>query len=56
MVPILLAGLPRRLPAVSPRAALLSIGWLPLALGALFGLFAPMTLVRWLAAVTMGPS
>jgi hypothetical protein len=56
LVPILLAGLPRRLPAVSLRPALLSIGWLPLALGALFGLFAPMALVRWLAAVTMGPS
>ena len=56
LIPVLLGGLPRRLPAVSPRAALLSIGWLPLALGTLFGLFAPMDLVRWLAAVTMGPS
>jgi hypothetical protein len=58
--PVLLAGLPRaalhtrgRVPL---RAALLSAGWLPLALAALFGLFAPAELVRWLAAVTMGPS
>ena len=55
-MPVLLAGLPRRLPAVSSRAAVLSIGWLPLALAALFGFFAPAELVRWLSAVTMGPS
>ena len=56
LIPVLLAGLPRRLPAVSLREALLSAGWLPLAFAALFGLFAPLDLVRWLAAVTMGPS
>jgi hypothetical protein len=56
LIPVLLAGLPRRLPSVPLRAALQSIAWLPLALAALFGLFAPMELVRWLAAVTMGPA
>jgi hypothetical protein len=58
--PILLAGVPpplSRLRAIiTPREALLSAGWLPLALAALFGLAAPADLVRWLAAVTMGPS
>jgi hypothetical protein len=56
LIPVLLAGLPRRLPAVTLRAALLSAGWLPLAFATLFGLFAPMDLVRWLAAATMGPA
>nr|WP_294510700.1 hypothetical protein [uncultured Rhodopila sp.] len=56
LAPIMLAGLPRRIPRLSPRAAMLSIGWLPLALALLFGWFAPADLVRWLAGVTMGPS
>jgi hypothetical protein len=55
LMPVLLAGLPRRLPPISLRA-FHSVAWLPLALATLFGLFAPMELVRWLAAVTMGPS
>jgi hypothetical protein len=56
LIPVLLAGLPRRMPAVPLRTGMRSIAWLPLALAALFGLFAPMEFVRWLAAVTMGPS
>jgi hypothetical protein len=56
LMPVLRAGLPRRLPVVSWRAAVLSVGWLPLALAALFGFFAPADLVRWLSALTTGPS
>jgi hypothetical protein len=56
LLPVLLAGLPRRPPAVSWRTALLSVGWLPLALAVLFGFFAPAGLVRWLSALTTGPS
>jgi hypothetical protein len=57
-MPVLLAGLPapgRRWMASGP-AALLSVGWLPLSLAALFGFFAPTELVRWLSALTAGPS
>jgi hypothetical protein len=56
VIPILLAGLPARLPAVSLRTAMLSAGWLPLVLAALFGFFTPTELVLWLAALTAGPS
>jgi hypothetical protein len=56
LIPVLRAGLPRRLPALSWRTALLSVGWLPLALAALFGFLAPADLVRWLSALTTGPS
>jgi hypothetical protein len=58
LMPVLLAGLPapgRRWMASGP-AALLSVGWLPLSLAALFGFFAPTELVRWLSALTAGPS
>jgi hypothetical protein len=48
-IPILLAGLPRRLPALIP-----SIGWLPMALALLTGYFAPDGLVRWWHIVTAG--
>jgi hypothetical protein len=53
-IPILLAGLPRGLPAFSPRMAIPSIGWLPLALALLAGYFAPDGLVRWWHIVTAG--
>ena len=56
LMPLLRAGLPRRLPEVSWRTAWLSVGWLPLALAALFGFFAPAEFVRWLSALTTGPS
>ena len=56
LVPMLLAGLPTRLRLLPLRPALLSVGWLPLALALLFGFFAPSDLVRWLSALTAGPS
>jgi hypothetical protein len=54
LVPILLAGLPRRLLAFSPGRAIPSIGWLPLALALLIGYFAPDGLVRWWHVLTAG--
>jgi hypothetical protein len=56
LVPMLLAGLPPRLRFRPLRTTLLSIGWLPLALALLFGFFAPADFVRWLSALTAGPS
>jgi hypothetical protein len=56
LVPMLLAGLPTRLRLLPLRPSLLSVGWLPLALALLFGFFAPSDFVRWLSALTAGPS
>jgi hypothetical protein len=56
LVPMLLAGLPPRLRLWPLRPTLLSIGWLPLALALLFGFFTPAEFVRWLSALTAGPS
>jgi hypothetical protein len=56
LVPMLRAGMPTRQRMVPLRTTLLSVGWLPLALALLFGFFAPPELVRWLSALTAGPS
>lgn len=54
-VPIVLASRPRRhLLARRPQAAILSVGWLPLALALVFGYFAPDGLVRWWHVLTAG--
>lgn len=53
-VPMLLAGLPRRLRLLPLQPAVLSVGWLPLALALAFGFFAPSDLIRWLSALTAG--
>jgi hypothetical protein len=54
LVPMLLAGLPRRLRLLPLQPAVLSVGWLPLALALAFGFFAPSDLIRWLSALTAG--
>jgi hypothetical protein len=54
LIPILLSSLPRSVPSFAPRAALLSVGWLPLALALLAGYFAPDGLVRWWHVMTAG--
>ena len=48
-IPILLASLPRRMPALAP-----SVGWLPMALALLAGYFAPDGLVHWWHVLTVG--
>ncbi|MDR3530213.1 MAG: hypothetical protein P4L90_06645 [Rhodopila sp.] len=54
LIPMLLAGIPSRLSDVSPRAAVLSVGWVPLVLTLLFGLFTPDALTHWLRMLTAG--
>jgi hypothetical protein len=53
-IPILLASLPRGMPAFSPRAAIPSAGWVPLAIALLIGYCAPDGLVRWWHVLTAG--
>jgi hydrogenase-4 component E len=53
-IPILLASLPRRLPTFRLKAAIPSVGWLPLALALFSGYFAPDGLVHWWHALTAG--
>jgi hypothetical protein len=52
--PILVASSPRSLRAFSPRAAIPSAGWLPLAISLLAGYCAPDGLVRWWHVLTAG--
>lgn len=53
-VPILLASLPASLPIIPQKAAIPSVGWLPLALALLTGYFAPEGLVHWWHVLTAG--
>jgi hypothetical protein len=53
--PIVLASLPHRLPTWSRKAAIPSIGWLPLGLALLAGYATPDAFVRWCHMLTAGP-
>ncbi len=53
-LPMVMASLPRRLPAVPLKASFLSMGWLPLGLTVLAGYLMPDTFVRWCHILTAG--
>jgi hypothetical protein len=55
LVPMVLAGVPRRLPDFTPRLEFPSIAWLPLALAVLAGYFAPDTVSHWLRLLVAAP-
>jgi hypothetical protein len=54
LVPIALAGMPRRFPDLPARPMMPSIAWLPLLLAVLVGYFAPDGLVYWWRILTAG--
>lgn len=54
LIPMVLAGLPTRLPKFQPWTTLQSVAWLPLALALVVGYFAPDGLVHWWRALTAG--
>ena len=54
LVPIFLASMPRRFPALPARPTMPSIAWLPLLLAVLVGYFAPEGLVHWWRVLTGG--
>ncbi len=54
LIPIVAAGVPRRLTELSPRRAVPSIAWLPLMLAVLAGYVAPDVLVHWWRMLAIG--
>ena len=56
LVPIALASMPPRLPALTTRLSIPSIGWLPLLLAVLAGYCAPAGLVHWWRLLASGPT
>ena len=53
-IPILVAGMPTRLPDFPLRRAIPSMAWLPLAIAILAGYFAPGDVVHWWRILTAG--
>jgi hypothetical protein len=54
LIPIVLAGLPRRFPDLSFWKTVPSVAWLPLLLALLAGYFTPNSLVHWWRILTAG--
>jgi hypothetical protein len=54
LIPVVLAGLPRRQIDFSMPTAIASVAWLPLALTVAAGYFAPDSLVQWWRILTAG--